>query len=141
MNTIKISILFTVLILLALTSCNKYEDGPVLSFVSRNERVANTWKMDKAIDNGLDVTSSYDRYIVTLTKSGSASFTAHFSLLSLEYDYVTNGTWSFESNDDKLKLDYENDLVDATYVILKLKEKELWLRQENAELELHLAPE
>jgi hypothetical protein len=141
MNTIKISILLTVLIFLAFTSCNKYEDGPVLSFVSRNERVANTWKMDKAIDNGLDVTSSYDRYIVTLTKSGSASFTAHFSLLSLEYDYVTNGTWSFESNDDKLKLDYENDLVDATYVILKLKEKELWLRQENAELELHLAPE
>lgn len=141
MNTIKIAILFTVLFFLALTSCNKYEDGPVLSFVSRNERVANTWKMDKAIENGVDVTSNYDRYVVTLTKSGSASFTAHFSLLSLEYDYVTNGTWSFESNDDKLKLDYENDLVDATYVILKLKENELWLRQENTELELHLAPE
>jgi len=141
MNTIKISILFTVLFFLALTSCNKYEDGPVLSFVSRNERVANTWKMDKAIENGVDVTSRYDRYVVTLTKSGSASLTAHFTLLSLEYDYVTNGTWNFTSNDDKLELNYENDLVDATYVILKLKEKELWLRQENTELELHLAPE
>jgi hypothetical protein len=141
MNTIKVAILFTVLLFLALTSCNKYEDGPVLSFVSRNERIANTWKMDKALDNGVDVTSSYDRYIVTLTKSGSASLTAHFTLLSLEYDYVTNGTWNFTSNDDKLELNYENDLVDATYVILKLKEKELWLRQENTELELHLAPE
>ncbi len=141
MNIIKIAILFTVIIFLSLTSCNKYEDGPVLSFVSRNERIANTWKMDKALDNGVDVTSSYDRYIVTLTKSGSASLTAHFTLLSLEYDYVTNGTWNFTSNDDKLELNYENDFADAVYIILKLKEKELWLRQENKELELHLSPE
>ncbi len=140
MNTIKVALLITIILFLSLSSCNKYEDGPMISFVPRNERIANNWKIEKALDNGSDVTSSFDRYDISLTKSGNANLTAHYSFLTLDYDYTTQGNWNFTSNDDKLQIDYDNNLADVTYIILKLKEKELWLRQESTNLELHLEP-
>jgi hypothetical protein len=127
-------------LLQTMTSCNKYEDGPLVSLRSRNERVANNWRISKATENGNDVTSEFDRYDLSLTKENKASLTAQYTFLTLEYEYTTEGTWSFTDNDAKLKIDYDNNLADVTYIILKLQEKELWLREANSNLELHLVP-
>lgn len=143
MHTIrKVSALpFMAIVILFLSAgCQKYDDGPWFSLRMRSERVANNWRIEKAIDNGNDVTGSFDKYDLDLTKDGGASLTAHYSFLGIEYDYTTKGTWHFASKDEKIVIDYENDLADATYFILKLKETELWVRQENTNLELHLTP-
>ena len=122
------------------SSCKKYDDGPAISLRSKSERIANNWRVEKAIDNGNDVSGNFDRYDVSFTKSGDASLTAQYSFLGIEYNYTTTGKWRFESDTEKLVVDYEDNSADATYFILRLKEKELWVRQENTNLELHLVP-
>ena len=127
-------------VIIIFTSCKKYEDGPSLSLRSRKERVANDWRIDKAMNNGNDVTSDFNNYLVKFGKGGEASLIAKYHFLGTDYEFTTNGTWSFESNDDKIKVDYENNSADATYLIMRLKETEFWVRQEGNDLELHLVP-
>lgn len=139
MKTIKL-LMFIAGCTALMTSCKKYDDGPTISLRSRSERVANNWRVDGATDNGNDVTNSFQRYEVSFTKGGDATLVAHYSFIGIDYDYSTSGTWSFESSDEKIRVDYQNDAADATYLILRLKEKELWLKQEGTNLELHLVP-
>lgn len=124
----------------SLVSCSKYEEGPAISLRSKKERVANTWKIDKAYRNGEDVTEDYDQYTLKLTKDGDASLAALFASGNLSFEYETDGTWKFENSKEVLNLDFEDDDADAKYQILKLKEDELWLREQGGEDELHLKP-
>ena len=83
------------------TACKKYDDGPLISLRSRSERVANNWRVEKAIDNGKDVSGDFDKYNVSLSKGGNAYLTAHYTFIGVEYNYATNGTWRFENNEEK----------------------------------------
>jgi len=121
-------------------SCNKYEEGPGVSLRSRKERLANNWYVSKAYDGDDDVTDSFDNFDVTFTKDGATTLEATYTVFGADFQFSTSGTWSFEDNDEKLKVDYENDDADNTYVILKLEEDELWLREEGSDLTLHLLP-
>src|SRR4051812_28318718 len=54
----------------AIQSCKKYSEGPALSFRSKTERVANTWKIDNYKVNGSDYTSLVAGYVETYSKDG-----------------------------------------------------------------------
>ena len=136
-----IKILALLIIISGMYSCKKYDEGPLVSLRSKSERIANDWRIEKAIDNGNDVSGDFDKYQISLSKDGDAYLTAHYRFLGVEYDYTTSGKWRFENNSEKLVVDYEDDSADAAYFILRLKEKELWVRQENTNLELHLVPD
>lgn len=122
------------------TGCNKYDDGPVFSLRSREERIANTWRVESAKDGGNDVTSSFTQYELRLTKGHDAALQADYELGSLTFSFQTTGTWYFENDDEDVRLDFEDNEADETYQILRLKEKELWLRKKGDDLELHLVP-
>jgi len=126
--------------LLLSVACNKYKDGPALSLRSKTERVANSWKVGQALDNGDDVTSSYNKFELDLSKGGSASLSAEYNFFGNDYKYTTTGSWAFVSNKEKLSLDFDNDAGDNVYRILRLKEKEMWLKDDDGSLELHLVP-
>lgn len=126
--------------LIVLGSCKKYEDGPVVSLRSKKERVANNWKVEKAYDDGEDVTDDFDQYDIDLTKDGDATVVAEYTFGEASFEYETDGTWSFQNNKEEIELDMENDDADKVYQILKLKEKELWVREKGEDLELHLEP-
>ncbi len=138
----KITSLFIIITiaLFSFTSCNGYPDGPLISLESRADRVANNWKVDQAIDNGKDVTTDYTQYELNLTKTGTASLTANYSVLGVKFNFTTTGTWSFLSDFKKISFDYDNDSADGVYVILKLAEKSMWLKKDAGTLELHLIP-
>ena len=125
---------------LFITGCNKYDDGPAISLRSREERVANTWRIESAKEGGNDVTSSFTQYELRLTKGHDAALQANYALGSLTFSFQTNGTWAFENDDEDLRLDFANDAADETYRMLRLKENELWLREKGDDLELHLGP-
>ena len=110
----------------------------MFSLRSKTERISNTWRVERATDGGNDVTSSFDQYELQLLSNGDASLAALYSLGSLSFEFQTNGTWSFESKKEDLRLDFENDAADRTYEILRLKEDELWLKEKGDDLELHL---
>lgn len=125
---------------LLIASCKKYEEGPALSLRSKTERVANSWRIAQALDNGNDVTSQYNKFELDLTKGGSATLSAEYTFFNSELKYITDGTWVFVSNKEKISLNFENDDADGVYTILKLKEKEMWVKKDGDTVELHLVP-
>jgi len=133
----KILLSMAAILLFSVVGCKKYPDGPLLSVRSKSERVANNWKVGQAFDNGKDVTSDYDRYELSLTKSGSASLSAKYVVLASTFEYVTNGTWSFVSSKEKISFDFDNNEADGVYEILKLEEEEMWLKKDGGSVELH----
>ncbi len=121
--------------------CKKYDDGPTFSLRSREERISNTWRIDRAMNGSDDVTSAFDQYELRLTKDHDASLTATYTLFGTDFSFTTSGTWSFENKDEDLRLDFEDGDADETYQILRLKETELWLREKGGDLELQLVPQ
>jgi hypothetical protein len=119
-------------------ACDKYDDGPGISLVPRTERVANTWVIEKATSSGQDITSAYDRYTLTLNSNGDATLDAEYTILGVIISNSTDGNWSFANAQEDLVLDFGDDQADDTYRILRLTTTELWIRQVEDELELHL---
>ncbi|WP_306643352.1 hypothetical protein [Sanyastnella coralliicola] len=140
MKTKILNLLVIATIMLSITSCSKYEEGPVISLRSKTERVANTWVIEKAYDGGEDVTDNYDEYIIQFLSNGQSSLAAIYELGNIQFEYETDGTWEFDNNKEKIIVDYENDDADGTYLILKLYEEELWLIQQGSGVELRLRP-
>ena len=137
MRTIKITVLAALTSGLLLSSC-KYEEGPAISVLTKKQRVENTWVIDKALDNGEDVTSDFDEYTLITDKDGDAKLNASYTFGNFTYDAETNGIWSFEDSKESINFDYEDDDADKTYQILKLKSNEMWLREKGDDLELRL---
>ena len=137
-------------ILMGIFSCKKYPEGPSLTIRSKKGRVANKWKIDKWLIGGVDSAQYYaaEGTWVELTKDGKATAVQvkKFGTLSL----TTNFTGDWEFSDDKdvlgwvLTDDLNNDTDTTTFDILKLKEKEMWLLDENSNAnkteEIHLIP-
>ena len=122
------------------SSCSKYEDGPAFSLRSKKERVANTWRVERASNNGSDVTSAFDQYQLQMLSDGDATLAALYTLGELTFEFETNGTWTLEDAGEVLRLDFQNNAADESYEILRLKEDELWLREKDGTLELRLKP-
>ncbi len=129
-----------ILIGIGLTSCSKYEDGPAISFVSKVERIENDWEIEKAERNGENVTEEYDQYELYLNEDYTARLVAVYTSDNITFQYETDGNWEFENDKEELKLDFENDDADNTYIILRLKKDELWLENKEDGTELHLEP-
>lgn len=103
------------------TACNKYPDGPAFSLLSKKERVVGEWDLDETVHSDGSVTYNNDSYTLQLTNDNKAI--SHLGNVSL------NGTWDFTSNKEKLRFTYGN--ASPTYRIMRLKSKELWLKDEN----------
>lgn len=133
---------FSVIVMCGLTfqSCSKYEYGPEFTVLTKKQRVTNSWEVDRAYDDGDDVTSSYDEYDLILNRDQSATLTATYGGSDTQVIFATNGTWEFLDQGGQLYLDMEDDDADQTYFILRLTEDELWLREKGDDLELHLIP-
>jgi hypothetical protein len=120
------------------TECKKYPEGPAISLRSKKERLANTWKLDAIISDGVDSTSYftqyYKDYTLALTKNGS--YTISYYVAVPNFGNISNtesGKWAFASQKEEILVTPTSVAIGAlpvpsTYQILKLYEKELWLR-------------
>lgn len=121
---------------LGFASCNKYEEGPAISLTPKNERVANTWQIYYAQDDGQNVSDNYDQYTLYLTKGGAAELEADYTVLGTQYQTATQGTWTFENDQADIRFDYEDDSEDEVYQIVMLTSDEMRLRKKGDDLEL-----
>lgn len=133
---------------LLITSCEKYEDGPRISLKSKKERAANSWRIGAKYKNGTEETlsSSDVENKLILDKEGFVTLVTAGNYFSSS----TPGTWTF--SDDKKTLQiviYEptgpttSSPTTTNYTILKLKEKELWLKETDSKgdvYEYHYVP-
>lgn len=121
---------------LVVTSC-KYEEGPIISVRPKKERLENTWKVEEVRDGDQDRTEDFDHYELRLTSDGNAELRAEY----FDVQFETNGIWEFKNSKEDIYIDYENDDADRNYEIIKLKEKELWLKETSGDfLEFRLIP-
>ncbi|HTA61922.1 MAG TPA: hypothetical protein VK835_05680 [Bacteroidia bacterium] len=120
-KTKKISIILTLFVICMMPlvqGCKKYPDGPLISFRSRAERVANTWRVDNYQKNGTDYTSLMAGYTETYTRDGGYSYS---------WGNVSGtGVWMFQNSDKEIALTGLKNQENHTLVVLKLEEKEFW---------------
>jgi hypothetical protein len=121
LNTLLIVIVFLI------TSCTKYEDGPLITFRSKTKRLCKTWSYQSIIytEQGITVTTNLPKYKMTFNKDG----------LYLQDDGYT-GNWKF-SGDVGLEINkrkQNNDTIEnIVWEITRLSNKELWLRKNKEE--------
>ena len=111
-------LIFAAMMIIGVQGCKKYPDGPMISLKSRTERIANNWKVDNCKVNGIEHTSFVSGLIESYTTDGNYSF--QWGL------YSGTGTWSFQNNDNEIRvigIDYQTDV---TLYILKLEEEQFW---------------
>ncbi|MDX2284030.1 MAG: lipocalin family protein [Bacteroidia bacterium] len=127
---------YLVMILLAaagilLGGC-KYEEGPILSLRSREDRVANTWKVVSATDeDGKDVSDEFSSWKFTFSLDSTAQLTYNLGSISANL----NGTWELTESDDRLTINLGGLFGTQEYIILRLTEDEFWVRDLEHELE------
>lgn len=133
----KTTIKLFVLIALVATACGKYEDGPAFSLLSKKSRLSGEWVVEKVEYNGADSTAAYvnavgANYVLEIEKDG---------VYRTEGPAPDKGTWDLgEDKDDVRFLSDTEGSTEESYRILRLKKKELWMKQTQANgdlIEIH----
>ncbi len=137
MNILSLFVAFATLTFI-LPACNKYEDGPDISLIPRKDRIVNTWIFAYAEANGENVSDQFDQYELYMNSENEAQLDATYVIFGTSYQTTTSGTWAFTNEQQNLMLDFADDTQDNEYEILRLANKELWLRDLDQDLELHL---
>jgi hypothetical protein len=141
MKTKRLNILILPLVvILMLSSCKKYQDGPWFTLITKKARVANTWELSEAFVGNTNVKSDFEKYELDLSKEGDARLLANYALYEVSYDFNTSGRWELRNNDEDIHFNYGDDMADNTFRILMLKEGEMRLLDIENGLELHFLP-
>lgn len=114
-----------VMTVFVLTACSKYEDGPAFSLLTKKSRLSGEWVVDQVLYNDQDATQVFvalvgTDYVLEIAKDGTYR-TEGIS---------DKGTWDLgEDKDDIYMLSDTQGAIEQSFRILRLKNKELWLRQ------------
>lgn len=110
--------------MLSFTGCKKYEAGPDISFSSKKERIANTWKVETFLKQNADHTFEIPKdFEIYYGKDGNYSTKTG----GLE----TSGKWEFIDKDiigrpAGVKITYTSGSEPLQYTIKKLEEDKHW---------------
>ena len=124
-NIIKPAIFFLFSIVV-LSSCSKYADGPKFSLLSKKSRLCGGWVVEKALYNSNDVTSTYvsivgSNFVLEIEKDGG---------YRTEGPNPDTGKWALGEDKDDVRLTSNaGGSTETSFRILRLKSKELWLKQ------------
>jgi len=144
MKRIASVLFFAFVILISISSCRKYEEGPNVSLRTKKARITNNWKYESALVNGVEV--SLDPYYA----KQKHYFYRDGKYIQTIIDPITlearnlQGNWTLYDNDKKIAITVKVPPanLDSTmdYNILKLFEKQMWLRTTDNSREYHFAP-
>lgn len=145
-------IAISLMIVFAVASCKKYEEGPSFTLLSVNKRLIGTWELKHAIVNGneinineflnsaltfipdtidIDVNSITINYIRTkLNKdnTGLITFSGNVNMngFNLPFNQSQQITWQLDDEKEKITVTVNNETLESE--LIKLTKKELWLR-------------
>jgi hypothetical protein len=121
--------IITICLLLLVSGCRKYDEGPYFSLRSKKARVVGKWNTEMWLVN------KYEQ-IYMLDTNRTAEFTDDGKYYYHEYNPFTHiainavGDWSFRKDKEQLLLSLPGLADSVSYQlwdIKKLKNKELWL--------------
>ncbi|HTL82927.1 MAG TPA: lipocalin family protein [Bacteroidia bacterium] len=117
------------LILALFGSCKKYEDGPVFSIHTKTHRLTGSWGIHYVSEDGVDKTSDYQNarqgYLLVFTAEGD--YTITYTINGI-FNYSETGTWNFSRDKSTLILTKTSSNTATEWTILKLKNKEFWMK-------------
>ncbi len=132
-TTLKFGVATIVIASAIISSCGKYEEGPNLSLASKKGRVANTWKVEAFLQDGVDKTSDYRVGVASESyeykKDGT--YTESFTLTVLGGGLTTTetGTWEFINDNEAIKtLSNVSGSKADTMNVLRLKGNDMWVK-------------
>jgi len=114
-------------------SCSKYEDGPFISFRSKQERLINTWAYTLVLRNGANVTfGAVDGSINYAASEIGFNDEMRFSdIFYLDSLYTQrDGDWVFNDKKKEVHLTYDDNGETRTFRITRLKEKDLHFEED-----------
>jgi hypothetical protein len=119
------------------SSCKKYEEDGFISLRTAKARLCHTWKVEKATDDGKDVTSFFNdyNYRISFDKSGTCNISVKFGGVG----FGVNGKWEFIENQQSIKITMDQNqfnVSDGTWKIRKLYKGELWVVNGDDEMNL-----
>lgn len=111
--------------ILSTPSCGKYEEGPGFTLLTKKMRITNEWDTKEIVAPNGDTQSDNDDSYTIIEKDGTAK--------AVDGSLTNTGSWEFSSDKEKIRFTYEYFGVDVTteFTILRLTNKELWLRDED----------
>ncbi len=108
-------------------SCNKYEDGPAFSLLTKKMRITGDWSLENYNSNGTDITST----VQVLWGASCEWQIEKDNSYKLTGNINDAGTWKLGADKDDITFTPTSGTVE-TYRILRLTNKELWLRYTNS---------
>jgi hypothetical protein len=133
MNVLKVICLAMLAMFIIIGSGCKYEEGPALSLRTKKTRLVGEWRIDKLFEeNGTEIELSQFQKSITIEFT-----TANKFIMRIQGDTYDQGMWDFSADKEKV-LVFEDDSTNSSPVvefqILRLKNKELWLKDEGGEV-------
>lgn len=116
------SILVLFLAVSSLNSCKKYPDGPGLSLLTRKARMQGKWDLQQTEHADGTTTNDPYKYVLELKKGGTLTYTMG--------NISSDGQWAFSS--DKSHVTFTGAGATGTFLIRRLKNRQLWLQDENS---------
>ncbi len=130
MRKLHIAILTVSLLATGLVGCNKYDEGPAISFRTAASRVENNWEPKVILEDGEDVSYFFQDFSMDITEDGRFVITDKDDLDST---FTQEGFWSLENDNENLQFIYTEPPVNpdrVTFTIQKLKADEMWLLED-----------
>ena len=127
MKMLKIKYTFFILaVIVGLQSCTKFDDGPLISLRTKEQRLANDWKIEYSINlkTGVKHSADYESWILSFDKGGSYTNTIYYGSV----ESTSNGSWEINGSQLKIKKSNNSETANEFYTITRLTKKELWLK-------------
>jgi len=120
------NIFFVLVFLFSIQSCSKFEDGPVISFRTKKQRLSQNWKIEYSINlkTGVRHSADYESWLLSFTKGGSYSKSIYYN----NTPTTITGNWILSGNQLKLETTVGSEKIIEFYTITKLTKKELWVK-------------
>ncbi|MFM2387049.1 MAG: hypothetical protein RL660_1806 [Bacteroidota bacterium] len=139
----KIQVLMAVLVLASFAACTKFEEKPNFSFRSVKQRVVNNYSVESYTLNGVQKASLPEYSTQKQFWLGDGVYTQTYINPTNGIGERIDGNWSLEADGTKILLRLINtatgQLENAiSYNIIKLSNKEMWLRTTDNAVEMHL---
>lgn len=122
-----------IVIMLVFTGCY-YEEGPIISLRTPENRLVNKWKYEKFSLNGQDQMQHYQSSWIQFNSDNTAMFYEDTS-----YSYTA--AWEFSDDFKTLYLNCSDDSLNTweiDYNILKLRDKELWMESDMGSITMYI---
>jgi hypothetical protein len=130
------------ILVIVLSSCRKFSDGPAFSLLTKKARLCNDWVLTTQLRNEEDVTDETVTTKMTIEKDGTYSISSTYDAIGqLQGDY-SNGKWAFGDSKDILYL-YEsvsNQIAEEpsrTFKIKELRNKQITIVEEFPSIDLY----